>query len=250
MAIFRTSNPVLKQDSFDAHEYLTGLPQTAAMTIEGTLNKCMVLFAILIAAAAGGVILATRVPDLGLPLLVGGVIAGLVLAIAISVSPRLAPKLAPVYAAAEGLFLGILSYLFNSLQRGIVLNAAVLTVGVAGTMFLLYRARVIRATPMFTRVIVFSTCGIALLYLVNIVGRLLGYTSMPFLHEGTPIGIAFSLFVVGIAAMNLILDFNLIERGAEERAPKFMEWYGAFGLMVTIVWLYVEILRLLSKLRR
>jgi uncharacterized YccA/Bax inhibitor family protein len=151
----------------------------------------------------------------------------------------------------EGLFVGALSAIINNAfaaeYPGIVMQAVALTFGAAIAMFLLYNFRIIRATERFKSIIIAATAGIAIFYLIAMVLRMFGI-DIPFLHEGGLIGIGFSLFVVAIAALNLILDFDMIEKGAEMGAPKHMEWYCAFGLLVTIVWLYIEILRLLSKL--
>jgi uncharacterized YccA/Bax inhibitor family protein len=151
----------------------------------------------------------------------------------------------------EGLFLGAISAVFNAAfaesYPGIVMQAVLLTLGTAGAMFLLYQFRIIQATPTFKKVIIMATAGIALFYLIAIVLRLFG-VQMPYLHDNSMIGIGISLFIVTIAALNLILDFDRIEQGAAQGAPKYFEWFSAFGLLVTLVWLYLEMLRLLSKL--
>src|SRR5262249_30218582 len=159
-----------------------------------------------------------------------------------------APATTPVYAALEGVVLGIVSMIFDRRYPGIALNAAALTIGTLAVMLVAYRSGAIRASENFTRGIVAATGAIALVYLVSIgVGFFGG--RMPLIHDSGPIGILFSLVVVAVAALNLVLDFDLIERGAQSGAPKYMEWYGAFALLVTIVWLYLELLRLLAKLQ-
>jgi uncharacterized YccA/Bax inhibitor family protein len=151
----------------------------------------------------------------------------------------------------EGLFVGAISAFYNDAfgakAPNLIMNAVGLTFGTAIAMYLLYSFKIIRATEKFKSVIITATVGIAVFYLITIVLRMFNI-DMPFIHEGSTFGILFSLFVVAIAALNLILDFDMIERGSEMGAPKYMEWYGAFGLLVTIVWLYLEILRLLAKM--
>lgn len=187
-----------------------------------------------------------------MPLILTGAIGGLVVAIVISFKKEWAPYLAPLYALLEGLFIGAISAMYNGAfaekAPNIVINAVGLTFGVAIAMYLLYSFKIIKATEKFKSVIITATVGIAIFYVLVFVLRMFGFDNMPFLHEGSVFGILFSLFVVTIAALNLILDFDMIEKGTEMGAPKYMEWYGAFGLMVTIVWLYIEILRLLGKI--
>jgi len=164
--------------------------------------------------------------------------------------PRWSGITAPVYALAEGFALGGLSAFMNLRFPGIVLQAVMLTFGVMAVMLVAYRAGWIRVTDKFRMCVVAGTCAIALLYLVDIGLRAFTSVDIPFIHESGALGIGFSLLVVGLAAMNLALDFDIIDQGVAHGAPKYMEWYGAFALMVTLVWLYMEILRLLSKLRR
>ena len=156
---------------------------------------------------------------------------------------------APLYAVLEGLFLGAVSAMFELRFPGIVMQAVGLTFGTMAALLMAYRSGLIKVTENFKLGIVAATGGIALLYLVNIGMRLFGFEGMAFIHEGSLLGIAFSGFVVVIAALNLVLDFDFIETGVEQGAPKYMEWYAAFGLLVTLIWLYLEMLRLLSKLQ-
>jgi uncharacterized YccA/Bax inhibitor family protein len=221
------------------------------MTIPGTLQKFGFLFLMVLGSsfyswkefAEGGNVT---------PMMWTGAIGGLVFAIVLVFKPMWSPFLAPLYALLEGLFIGAISAMYNSafaeLAPNIIINAVGLTFGVAAGMYLLYSFRIIKATEKFKSVIIAATVGIGIFYLLVVVLRAFGMENMPFLHEGSILGIGFSLFVVAIAALNLILDFDMIEKGAEMGAPKYMEWYGAFGLMVTMVWLYLEILRLLSKI--
>lgn len=184
-------------------------------------------------------------------LMMVGMIGGLIAAIAITFKPTWAGFLAPLYALLEGLFIGGISAIFNAMfaknYPGLVMQAVGLTFGVAIAMFLLYNFRVIRATEKFKSVIIASTLGIGIFYLITLVLNMFG-VNVSFMYDNSLLSIGISLFVVAIAALNLIMDFDMIEQGAERGAPKFMEWYGAFGLLVTIVWLYIEILKLLSKL--
>jgi uncharacterized YccA/Bax inhibitor family protein len=184
-------------------------------------------------------------------LMMVGIFGGLITAIAISFKPNWAPFLAPLYALLEGLFIGGISVIMNAAfaksYPGLVMQAVGLTFGVAISMFILYNFRIINATERFKSVIFTATLGIGIFYLLTMLLRLFG-VNVSFMYDSSMLSIGISLFVVAIAALNLILDFDMIEQGAERGAPKFMEWYGAFGLMVTIVWLYIEMLKLLSKL--
>ena len=246
---FRTSNPSLRKDTFDRYAYLTGVDATERMTLAGTLNKSFALLFMAVATAAFAWSGLRLVPDIAGPALLVPALMGLVVGIVVCFKPQTAPILAPVYALVEGLVLGGVSYILNVAYPGIVAQAVPITFGVMLSMLLFYRAGILRASSMFVKVVVFATCSIGLVYLLDI-GLMLFGTRMPFLHESTPLGIAISLGICAVAALNFILDFDLIEKGSNQGAPKFMEWYGAFSLMVTLFWLYLEILRLLAKLRR
>jgi uncharacterized YccA/Bax inhibitor family protein len=251
MALFKSGNPTLGENKFRSTVLDSVVLHENAMTIKGTLQKFGFLFLMVLGSsfyswkefADGGNVS---------PMMWTGAIGGLVVAIVLVFKPMWSPLLAPLYALLEGLFIGAISAMYNSAFAGIapniILNAVGLTFGVAAGMYLLYSFRIIKATEKFKSVIIAATVGIGIFYLLVVVLRAFGIENMPFLHEGSIIGIGFSLFVVAIAALNLILDFDMIEKGAEMGAPKYMEWYGAFGLMVTMVWLYLEILRLLSKI--
>ena len=181
---------------------------------------------------------------------IGGAIIGLILVFIISFKPQFSSFLAPIYALAEGVFLGAISAFYNDAfaekAPGIVMQAVGITFGIVIAMFVLYRFGIIKATQKFKAIVFTATAGIALFYVIAMVLRMFNI-QMPLIHESTTFGIIFSLVVVGIASLNLIMDFDMIEQGVAMGAPKYMEWYGAFGLMVTIVWLYIEVLRLLSK---
>jgi uncharacterized YccA/Bax inhibitor family protein len=245
---FRTSNPTLRADTFNRYSYLTGTDSRSLMTVSGTMNKALALFAILLFSGIGGAYLALSNPGIAMPLTIGGALIGFVLAMVISFKQDLAPVLSPVYAVVEGLAVGAISLIFESVYKGIVFNAAVLTVSILGMMLLLYRVGVLRATPLFVKAVSFGVLGICITYVVDIVLSLFG-TQIPMIHQSSPIGIVFSLIVCGIASMTFILDFDCIEKGAQNGAPKYMEWYAGFSLLVSLVWLYLEILQLLSKLR-
>jgi len=178
----------------------------------------------------------------------GAAIAGFLLAIVTIFLPKAARFTSPLYAVAEGVFLGAISHYYELSYDGIVLQAVGLTVGVFATMLLLFATRVIKVTRKFMIGVMAATGAVALVYLASFVVRLFG-GDIPFIHDAGPVGIGFSLVVVVIAALNLVLDFDFIERGVAMQAPRHMEWYAAFGLLVTLVWLYLELLRLLSKLR-
>jgi uncharacterized YccA/Bax inhibitor family protein len=217
------------------------------MTAQGAINKVIILAAICIASAVGGWFLTAASPALYMPLIIGGAITGLVICIVLAFKSHLAPTLAPVYAVAEGLFLGAITIMFESMYPGIALSAVLISFAILAMIVGLYKAGVLRATPTFRRTIMAATGGIAIFYLISFALRMFGI-EMPLIYNSGWFGIGFSLFVVGLAAFNLVIDLDNIEQGAAHGAPKYMEWYAAFGMLVTIVWLYVEVLRLLAKL--
>ena len=180
--------------------------------------------------------------------MIGGAIGGLIFALITVFKPTWSPVTAPIYAALEGLFIGALSAFAESKFPGIVLQATGLTFGILFALLGAYRSGLIKATENFKLGVAAATGGIFLVYMASFVLGMFG-VAIPFLHDATPIGIGISVFICIIAALNLVLDFDFIENGADNGAPKYMEWLGAFGLMVTLVWLYIEILHLLMKLR-
>lgn len=234
-------------DVFDGPSLAYGAPAAERMTVQGTVNKTAILLALALATAVWA--WTGIAPDARGPAALGGALVGLALAIAIIVRKRWAPALAPVYALAEGVVLGAVSSLYEELYAGITLLAVGLTFGTLATLLAAYTSRLIRVTHRLRAGIVAATGGILLVYLVSLVLGLFG-VAVPFINDASPVGILISLVIVTVAALNLVLDFDFIERGAASGAPKYLEWYGAFGLLVTLVWLYLEILRLLSKLRR
>ncbi len=248
----RSGNPALKDTTFlDLHSGTVVRRDGDAMTLVGTVNKTglLLLLCVITATFAWSQIGFTAAGAVGAgPYLWGGAIGGLVLALVTTFKKEWSPVTAPLYALVQGFFLGAISAMYNHRFEGIVLQAVMLTIGTLFALLFAYRSGLIRATENFKLGVVAATGGIALLYLVTMGLGMFGI-NVPYIHESGLIGIGFSLFVVVIAALNLVLDFDLIESGVEQNAPKHMEWYGAFGLMVTLVWLYVEFLRLLSKLQ-
>jgi uncharacterized YccA/Bax inhibitor family protein len=241
--MLRTGNPTLQAETFSSVARATG---EDAMTLAGTVNKTGISLLILIACAAmawNGVLGEAY----GL-LMWGGLLGGFVVALVTVFKKEWAPVTTPLYAALEGTLLGVVSLFFERRYPGIVFNAVGLTFGVLAALLAAYSSGLIRPSENVKLGIAAATGGIALVYLVSMGLGFFG-KSIPFIHDSGPIGIGFSLLVVGIAAMNLVLDFDFIETGARLGAPKYMEWYGAFGLLVTLVWLYLEILRLLAKLQ-
>jgi len=224
------------------------------MTIGGAVQKTAISLIICAAAAAWiwtSFLNAAQDPQAAqtvMPWVWGGAIGGFVVALVTIFKKEWSPVTTPLYSALEGMFLGGISALMNAAYPGIVFQAVLLTFGTLFGLLVLYQAGVIRATETFKKVIFAATGGIALVYLISIVVNLFG-GSMPYIHGSGMIGIGFSLFVVGIAALNLVLDFDFIENASKQALPKYIEWYAAFGLMVTLVWLYLEILRLLAKLQ-
>jgi len=242
----RSGNPVLKESTF------RGLPVAAegeGMTIEGTVNRTYVLFMLLIVGVAAAVV-AEETALYGLMML--GAIGGLIAAVVTVIRKQWAPITAPIYALLEGLFVGAISLVMEAAYPGIVLPAVSLTFGTLFALLAAYRSGLIKVTQNFRLGVAAATGAIFVVYLAQFVLGLVG-VQVGVLHEAIfgagLLGIGVSIVVIVVAALNLVLDFDFIEQGAAARAPKYMEWYGAFGLLVTLIWLYLEILRLLSKLR-
>ena len=239
----RSGNPVFG-NKFDGDAQFRDLPETQKMTLDGTVNKTGLLLALCFTTAA----ISWNMPN---PALMGfGAIGGIVLALITIFRPTSAGTTAPLYAASQGLFLGGITVIFEAQFPGIAIQAIGLTFGTLASLLVCYKTGVIKPTENFRLMIVSATAGIALLYIVNIAMMVFGSgEGIGFIHSSGTFGIIFSLAVVAIAALNLVLDFDFIELGSENGLPKHMEWFGAFSLMVTLVWLYLEILRLLAKLR-
>jgi len=255
------ANPALNEKTFAPDRLRTLDPRMvfgeepapgrpATMTIEGVIRRSAVLFPILAATAWMGwraverTELGVKAPAWILPAL----LVGLGIAILTVFRPKLSPFTAPAYAAVEGLVVGAISAIYDIRFDGIVLQAVMLTGAVFVIMLGLYGSRRVRVTDKLRKAVMVATLAVMAVYAVSLLLRLFG-TTVPMIHESGPVGILFSLAVVGIASFNLLLDFDMIERGVANGAPKWMEWYGAFALLVTLVWLYLELLRLLSKLR-
>ena len=250
-----SGNPALNARTFNQWEGMrvaTDVDARAArgtMTLQGTAAKTglLALF-VCLSALFVFVLLITGRAQYVWPLFIVGIIGSLVFMLITIFKKNWAPVTAPIYAILEGLVLGVISVLFEAMFPGIVFQAIVLTMSVLGAMLLCYYTGLIKPTENLKLGIFAATGGIFLFYLIAMVMSLFGQR-MPLIYDTGPFGILFSLIVVGIAALNLVIDFDFIERGVELQAPKYMEWYAAFGLMVTLVWLYLEILRLLAKSR-
>lgn len=236
-----SGNPTLSEKTFQQ----SGQVQTGegSMTIAGTINKTIALFLILMLGAT----ISWYTPS---PIFVwGGAIGGFILAMVTIFKKEWSPITAPIYAGLEGLFLGAISVMYQQAYGGIVFNAVLLTLGVFAAMLMAYQSGLIQVTKRFRMGVVAATGGIFLVYLASFVLSFFGI-EVSLIHGSGLMGIGFSLIIVGVAALNLVLDFDMIEKGAEANAPKYFEWYTSFALMITLVWLYIEILRLLSKLQR
>ncbi|HET9057212.1 MAG TPA: Bax inhibitor-1/YccA family protein [Chitinophagaceae bacterium] len=247
MSLFKSGNPTLSEKAFQS-AVVTDLQNV--MTVRGTLNKFGFLFLMMLASSVFSWKYYYDGANI-MPLLFVGALGGFAVALIITFKKQWSPFLAPAYGILEGLFVGAISayfdYTFRTAYPGIVMHAVGITFAVAIAMFLLYNFGIIKVTNKLRAVIFIATAAIAIFYLFTwILGSFGIY--IPFLYQGSALGIGFSLFVVALAALNLLLDFDMIEQGAAQGAPKYMEWYAGFGLLVTLVWLYLEIIRLLSKL--
>jgi uncharacterized YccA/Bax inhibitor family protein len=245
-SLMRTSNPALNEKAFQGQAAFGD-----AMTLQGTVNKTGLLLLCVVATAAWtwGVS-HSETPEAALPWMMGGLIGGFIVAIVTIFRKNWSPFTAPLYALLEGLALGGISAVFDKTYPGIAVHAVGLTLGTLFVMLLAYKTGVIRATQGFKLGVIAATGGIFVFYLVEMVLGFFFHYQFTSINGSGFWGIAFSIFVVIIAALNLVLDFDMIETGVRGGAPKYMEWYGAFGLMVTLVWLYLEILRLLAKSSR
>ena len=246
--MMRTANPALNANTFTKYDQTEYAATT--MSIQGVVNRTALLLILAMVSASWTWSLASDLENIGQagPWIIGGAIGGFIFAIITIFAKKYAAFTAPIYALLQGLFLGGISAIFEVRFPGIVIQAVGLTFGTLFCLLFAYTSRLIKATENFKLGVFAATGGIFFVYLASFVMGFFG-SGIGFIHSSGPIGIAFSLFVVVIAALNLVLDFDFIERGAKQGAPKYLEWYAAFGLMVTLVWLYIEILRLLSKLR-
>jgi uncharacterized YccA/Bax inhibitor family protein len=244
----RSGNPTLSPKVFEKAE-ANAIRGEAVMTVEGTVNKAGLLL-LMLSATAGYVVWQGMFQQnqAMLGMAIPALLIGLVLALVIIFKPTTAPYLAPVYAVVEGVVIGALSMIFELKFPGIVVQAAGLTMATLAGMLVLYKTGVIKATPIFKKGMMMAMFAILGMYLVSFVAGLFG-ANLGFLHDNGLIGMGIAVAITGVAALSLILDFDMIEQGAKSGAPKFMEWYGGFALMVTLIWLYIRILDLLSRLR-
>ena len=236
----RSGNPAFTKNFTGSHD----IPVNERMTLDGAVNKTGILLSLCFAGAFVG----WNIPTLMIPAAIVGFILALV---TIFRSPAKAGSTAPLYALSQGIFLGGITMIYETQFSGIAIQAMGLTFGILASLLFCYKSGIIKPTENFRLMVFSATVGIGIVYLVSILINLFSSgEQVMMIHESGAIGIGFSLFVVGIASLNLVLDFDFIEDGAEKGMPKYMEWYGAFSLMVTLIWLYMEILRLLAKLRR
>ncbi|MCF6183741.1 MAG: Bax inhibitor-1/YccA family protein [Bacteroidales bacterium] len=247
MRFGKTTNPVLSEKRFENIHVQSGV-FTEPMTLSGTINKTLLLFLLLLITGS----LSWRMTVSGSInpgiFIWGGAIGGLIVAIFTVMKPEKSPITAPIYALLEGLFVGSISAFYAKFYSGIVIQAVGLTLSIMFVMLILYRTGVLKATPKFKKGVIVATGGVALFYILNIIASAFG-GGVNFFKLGT-LGIVISLVIIVIAAMNLILDFDMIEKGVNTGQPKYVEWFAGFGLMVTLIWLYLEILRLLALLSR
>ncbi len=243
----RTANPVLNENTF---RHVNNTSHSQQMTINGTVNKTIILIGLLLVSATYFWINMSDYISSGMLniYMIGSIILGLIVALITIFKKEWSPVTAPIYALVEGVFLGLISAFFERMFPGIVLQAVALTCGTLFCLLFAYKSRLIKVTENFKLGVIAATGAIVVIYFISMLLNVFGIT-VPYIHESGLIGIGFSLFVVVIASLNLVLDFDFIENAVKNKVPKYMEWYGAFGLIITLVWLYVEILKLLAKLR-
>lgn len=244
----QSNNPALNANTFNSR-YTNVIGDNSVMTMNGTVNKSAILLAILIGAAIyPWYQIKTGNISMLMPMLLIGLIGGLVLSFVTIFKPSFSPITAPLYAIFEGVLLGAVSAIYDEKFHGIALQALMLTVGVLSLMLFLYRTKIIRVTEGFKIGMLCAMGAIGLLYFTNFILGLFGI-HLSFMTDSSPLSIGLSCIIVGVASLNLILNFDVIETGVNAGSPKYMEWYGAFGLMLALVWLYMEILSLLAKLK-
>jgi uncharacterized YccA/Bax inhibitor family protein len=243
-SIFKSSNPLLNEEVLakSARE-VRGLAGDHTMTVSGAVNKTLLLFSLMMVTTAISWAAPNKI------FMFAGIIGGLVSAIAVSFKPQWSLVVAPIYALFEGLFIGTVSAMYANTFNGVVFNATVSTLGLLFLMLFLYKSGIITVTEKFRGGVIMATMGIGLLYLVSWVMSFFGM-NIPFLHESSMMGIVLNVGIIGVATLNLLLDFDNFDEGERHGAPAYMEWNAAMGLLVTLVWLYIEILRLASKLSR
>lgn len=244
-SFFESKNPVLKESSLQKAAGAQVLTDAnyRKMTVSGAMNKTLVLFSIMMITTFASYLMPTTF------LLWTGLIGGLIMVLIASFKPHTSALTAPVYAAFEGLFVGSISAMYAASHGGIVFQAVLLTFGTLLTMLIIYKTGIIKVTEKFKAGVIMATGAVLILYVMGFIFSMFG-VHLPYLHEGGMLGIGLSVVIIGVAALNLLLDFDAFEKGEEHEAPDYMEWFCAMGLMVTLVWLYVEFLRLLSFLDR
>ena len=248
----RSGNPALNAATFSdaARQAPTDAGNRATMSLEGTVNKTGILLLLVVLSGAWtwNLFFESGNSATVMPMMLVGGIGGFIFALVTIFKKQWSGITAPIYAVLQGLFLGGISAIYESQFDGIVVQAVGLTLGTLSSLLVLYKTGIVKPTENFRLMVTSATMGIGLLYLVSMIMNMFG-SSIGFIHSNGLFGIGFSLFVVAIAALNLVLDFDFIEQGSEQGAPKYMEWFGAFSLMVTLIWLYLEMLRLLAKMR-
>lgn len=239
---FESNNPFLSEKKLNSVSSQAYGMDYETTTVSGAINKSFILFAILMATSFVSYLMPSNL------FLYLGMIGGFIAVLVSSFKPALSPYAAPIYAGLEGLFLGTISAIFAVEYDGIIFQAMTLTLGCLVTMLIIYKSGLVTVNEKFRAGVMMATGAIFLVYMVSFIGSFFGW-NMPYLHEGGAIGIGISLVIIGVACLNLLLDFDLFEKAEERNAPKYMEWFCAMSLMITLVWLYIEMLRLLSKLR-
>ena len=250
MGLFKSNNPILNDKSIQragtveslGGDQLITRESNDVMTINGAINKTLILFGLLLVTTFFSYTMPSTI------LMWGGLFGGIVVLLIAHKKPHLAHILAPIYALVEGLFVGSVSAMYAMAFDGIVLQAVTLTFGTLLSMLVLYRSGLIKVTQKFRSGVMMATGAIMFVYLISIIGHFVGF-NVPFIHDSTPLGIGISVVIIGVAAMNLLLDFDYFEKAEQSRAPKYMEWMAGMGLLVTLVWLYIEFLRLISKIQ-
>lgn len=247
-SLFSSGNPFMKEEAYrnSANSPLDASFITTAgerMTVQGAVNKSFILFGLMLITSVASFMYANTL------FLLVGAIGGFITVLIASFKPHTSATAAPIYALLEGLFVGSITAMYGGLYNGIVFNAITLTMGILFTMLFIYKTGIIKVTDKLRMGVVMATVAVALVYLVNLILHAFGI-SVPYLHQGGTIGIVISLVIIGIAAFNLLLDFDNFERGERYGSPAYMEWFSAMGLLITLVWLYIEVLRLLAIMNR
>ncbi len=242
-SLLTSSNPALGEGIFQKEAGTMASTNQETMTREGAINKSLMLFLMLLGSASLGWMYAN------LTMAIVAFILGFITALVAIFKPKTSPVAAPIYALLTGLFVGAISAIYASLYGGIIFHAVTLTMAILFMMLFIYKTGIIKVTSKFRAGVIMATGAVVLIYFISIILMFFG-VSVPFLHEGGLLGIGFSLLVIGIASLNLLLDFDNFDKGEKHGAPKYMEWYVSIGLMITLVWLYVEILRLLALLQQ